>query len=210
MPALKKMEAEMPFGYWWEFGGESESANKANTALATFLPHALAMMVLLMVWQFNSFAKPFIIFFTIPITFIGSILGLLATGVYMGFMATLGFLSLAGIIINNAIVLLDSFQNEIDEGATSFDAIMTASVTRFQPVMMTTLTTVLGLLPLMIPPDPLFNAMAVVISFGIGMGTLLTLLIVPALYAILFRVPIPKAETSFVNTFTERQPLEQP
>ena len=193
MPTLKNLEDDMPFGYWWGFGGETESANKANTALGAFLPHALAAMVLLMVWQFNSFAKPFIIFFTIPITFIGSILGLLATGVYMGFMATLGFLSLAGIIINNAIVLLDSIQSEIDGGAKPFDSIMTASITRFQPVMMTTLTTVLGLLPLMIPPDPLFNAMAVVISFGIGMGTLLTLLIVPALYAILFRVSIPKA-----------------
>ena len=192
MPALQNLEATLPFGYGWEFGGETESANKANAALATFLPHALAAMLLLMVWQFNSFAKPFIIFFTIPVTFIGSILGLLVTGVYMGFMATLGFLSLAGIIINNAIVLLESIQNEIDAGASPFDAIMTASITRFQPVMMTTLTTVLGLLPLMIPPDPLFNAMAIVISFGIAIGTLLTLLIVPAMYAMLFRVAIPK------------------
>ena len=181
---------QLPEGWHWEWGGETESSDKANVALATYVPHALAAMVLLMVWQFNSFAKPAIIFASIPMTFIGSIVGLYLTGAYFGFMATLGFLSLAGIIINNAIVLLESIQGDIDGGRTPFDAVMHASVERFQPVMMTTLTTVLGLVPLMIPADPLFAGMAIVISFGVGFGTLLTLLAVPALYTLFFRVPI--------------------
>ena len=121
------------------------------------------------------------------------------TGVLVGATAVgpqggerLGFLSLAGIIINNAIVLLDSIQNEIDAGAAPFDAIITASLTRFKPVIMTTITTILGLISLMIPPDPLFFAMAVVISFGLAVGTVLTLIVVPVLYTLFFRVKVPK------------------
>ena len=112
----------------------------------------------------------------------------------MGFMAMLGFLSLAGIIINNAIVLLDQIQVEIDDGATPYDAVINASVSRFQPVMMTTLTTILGLLPLMIPPDPLFFAMAVVIAAGLSVGTILTLATVPVLYTLFHGVKIPRGD----------------
>ncbi len=195
LPALEEQVGALPPGYSWSWGGETESSDKANVALATYIPHALAAMILLMVWQFNSFAKPVIIFATIPMTFIGSIVGLYVTGAYFGFMATLGFLSLAGIIINNAIVLLESIQNDIDAGKGALDAVIHASVERFQPVMMTTLTTVLGLIPLMIPADPLFSGMAIVISFGVGLGTMLTLLAVPALYTLFFRVSIPKAST---------------
>ncbi len=190
-PALERLSSELPLGYSLQLDGETKDANDANQALAAFVPHALAAMVVILVWQFNSFLKPAIVFITIPITFIGAIAGLWLTDSYLGFMATLGFLSLAGIIINNAIVLLETIQSEIDSGETPYDAVVFASVSRFQPVMMTTLTTVLGLIPLMVPADPLFSAMAVVISFGIGFGTLLTLLAVPALYALFFRVEFP-------------------
>ena len=135
-------------------------------------------------------------FITIPLSFIGAAIGLLATGAYMGFMAMLGFLSLAGIIINNAIVLLDQIQVEIDQGATPYDAVITASVSRFQPVMMTTLTTILGLLPLMIPPDPLFFAMAVVIAAGLSVGTILTLATVPVLYTLFHSVKLPPRQVA--------------
>ena len=188
---LEALRAELPPGYRVEKDGETKDADDANAALGAYVPHALAAMVIILVWQFNSFLKPIIVFTTIPITFIGAIGGLWITGAYLGFMAILGFLSLAGIIINNAIVLLETTQSEIDSGASPFDAVIGASISRFQPVMMTTLTTVLGLIPLMVPPDPLFAGMAIVISFGIGVGTLLTLLIVPSLYAILYRVPMP-------------------
>jgi multidrug efflux pump subunit AcrB len=113
---------------------------------------------------------------------------MLLTGAFFGFMAILGFLSLAGIIINNAIVLLDSIQNEIDAGAKPYDAVLTACLTRFKPVLMTTLTTILGLVSLMIPPDPMFFAMGVVISFGLAAGSLLTLVVVPVLYSLFFKV----------------------
>jgi len=149
-------------------------------------------MFLLMVWQFNSYAKPVIIFITIPLVLIGAAPGMLITGAFFGFMGILGFLSLAGIIINNAIVLLDSMQNEIDVGAAPYDAVMTASLTRFKPVLMTTATTILGLVSLMYPADPMFFAMAIVISFGLAAGTVLTLALVPVLYTQFFRVKIPR------------------
>ncbi|MEE9569703.1 MAG: efflux RND transporter permease subunit, partial [Candidatus Binatia bacterium] len=187
-PALDKIMQDLLPGYFWEWGGESESAAKAQNALAIFIPHALAAMILLMVWQFNSYAKPAIIFITIPLVLIGAAPGMLLTGAFFGFMAILGFLSLAGIIINNAIVLLDSIQNEIDGGAKPYDAVLTACLTRFKPVLMTTLTTILGLVSLMIPPDPMFFAMGVVISFGLAAGSLLTLVLVPVLYTMFFKV----------------------
>jgi multidrug efflux pump subunit AcrB len=183
---------DLPPGYFWEWGGESENSAKAQNALAMFIPYALGAMILLMVWQFNSYAKPAIIFITIPLVLIGAAPGMLITGAFFGFMAILGFLSLAGIIINNAIVLLDSIQNEIDGGAKPYDAVLTACLTRFKPVFMTTLTTILGLVSLLLPPDPMFFAMAVVICFGLGAGTLLTLVMVPVLYSLFFRVKAPE------------------
>ncbi len=190
-PAIDELEAELPAGYSIEFGGEPEDAAKGQAALMEFVPHCLALIVLILVWQFNSFAKPIIIFITIPLSFIGAALGLLATGAFLGFMAMLGFLSLAGIIINNAIVLLDQIKVEIEGGATPYDAVINASVSRLQPVMMTTLTTILGLLPLMIPADPLFFAMAVVMAAGMSLGTILTLATVPVLYTLFHGVKIP-------------------
>ncbi len=191
MPAMQQIEAELPLGYSWVFGGETEDAAEANAALVEFLPHAIMAMVLLLVWQFNSFLKPAIIFITIPLAFIGAAIGLKLGGGFLGFMAILGFLSLGGIIINNAIVLLDQIKVELDAGADGYQALINASVARFQPVMLTTLTTILGLLPLMLPPDPLFFDMAMAIAAGLSLGTLLTLLTVPVLYAILFRVQVP-------------------
>jgi multidrug efflux pump subunit AcrB len=193
-PALDKIMQDLPPGYFWEWGGESENSAKAQNALAIFIPHALGAMILLMVWQFNSYAKPAIIFITIPLVLIGAAPGMLLTKAFFGFMAILGFLSLAGIIINNAIVLMDSIQNEIDAGAEPYDAVLKACTTRFKPVLMTTLTTILGLVSLMIPPDPMFFAMAVVICFGLGAGTLLTLVLVPVLYSLFFKVKARKVE----------------
>ncbi|MEJ2428649.1 MAG: efflux RND transporter permease subunit [Deltaproteobacteria bacterium] len=195
-PALNKIMKDLPPGSFWEWGGESENSAKAQKALAAFIPYALGAMILLMVWQFNSYAKPAIIFITIPLVLIGAAPGLLITGAFFGFMAILGFLSLAGIIINNAIVLLDSMQNEIDGGAKPYHAVLTACLTRFKPVLMTTLTTILGLVSLMIPPDPMFFAMAVVISFGLAAGTLLTLVVVPVLYSLFFKVKAERGDAT--------------
>ena len=185
---------DLPPGYRWEIGGELENAAEAQANLFANMPMAFALIVLLLVWQFNSFRRPLIILLTIPLTFIGAVIGLLAMNAAFSFMVILGLLSLAGIIINNGIVLLDRIDIELEAGRDPYDAVVTAAVARFRPIVMTTMTTILGLLPLIVSADPLFYGMATVIAFGLAVGTVLTLLIVPIFYTLLFRVPIPKAE----------------
>jgi multidrug efflux pump subunit AcrB len=136
----------------------------------------------LLVAQFNSFRKASVIALTIPLSFIGAVLGLFLMQAPFGFMVTLGLYSLAGIIINNAIVLIDRITIESASGKPPYQAVIDACLTRLRPITMTTITTIMGLLPLIISQDPLFYGMANVIAFGLGVGTLLTLAVVPVLY----------------------------
>ncbi|MDJ0851397.1 MAG: efflux RND transporter permease subunit [Myxococcota bacterium] len=190
-PALD--EIEVPPGYRVEHGGELEASSEANTALFSSVPLCGAAIALLLVWQFNSVRRPLIIFLTIPLALIGAVAGLLLTGAPFGFMATLGLLSLAGIIINNAIVLIDRIDFEIAAGEDPHRAIVHSSMKRLRPILMTTLTTIFGLMPLMLFGGELWYGMAVVIAAGLGGGTVLTLGVVPVLYALLFRVAPPAA-----------------
>jgi multidrug efflux pump subunit AcrB len=189
MPAIEALD--LPPGYRWELGGELENAEEAQANLAANFPLAGFLIVVLLIWQFNSFRRAGIILLTIPMAFLGSVLGLLATGAPFGFMTLLGLLSLAGIIINNGIVLIDSIEAERRAGAEPYAAIISAAVSRFRPILMTTITTILGLMPLIVWQDPLFYSMAIVISFGMALGTVLTLGVVPVIYTLFFRVPIP-------------------
>ena len=105
----------------------------------------------------------------------------------------LGLLSLAGVIINNGIVLIDKIDSERAEGREPYDAVVSAAISRFRPILMTTITTVLGVMPLIVSRDPLFYAMALIIGFGLVVGTVLTLGVVPVLYTLLLRVSIPRS-----------------
>ncbi len=189
VPALESLD--LPPGYRWEMGGELENAEIAQGHLFANFPIAGFLIVTLLVWQFNSYRRAAIILLTIPMSFVGAVLGLLITGVPFGFMTILGLLSLAGIIINNGIVMIDSVEAEREAGADAYTAIVTAAVSRFRPIMMTTITTVLGLAPLIIWQDPLFMSMAIVISFGLAIGTLLTLGVVPVIYSLFLGVKAP-------------------
>ncbi len=189
VPALESLN--LPPGYRWEMGGELENAEIAQGHLFANFPIAGFLIVTLLVWQFNSYRRAAIILLTIPMSFVGAVLGLLITGVPFGFMTILGLLSLAGIIINNGIVMIDSVEAEREAGADAYTAIVTAAVSRFRPIMMTTITTVLGLAPLIIWQDPLFMSMAIVISFGLAIGTLLPLGVVPVIYSLFLRVKAP-------------------
>jgi multidrug efflux pump subunit AcrB len=188
-PAIDSLD--LPQGYKWELGGELEQSVKAQGYLATNMPFAAAGIIFLLVWQFNSFRRAAIILLTIPLTFIGAIIGLIVMNSVFGFMVILGLLSLAGIIINNGIVLIDRIDVEVSEGREPYDAIIAACLARFQPILMTTVTTILGLLSLIISVDALFYGMAVVIAFGLGVATVFTLGVVPVLYAMFFRVKNP-------------------
>ena len=192
-PALDAIE--LPPGYRFEQGGELEKSREANSALFANLPLCFGIIVLLLVWQFDSVRRPLIIFLTIPLTLIGAVLGLLVTRAPFGFMETLGMLSLAGIVINNAIVLIDRIDLEVREGTPPYDAIVSSAVRRLRPIVMTTLTTMVGLLPLMLFGGELWFGMAVVISAGLGGGTLLTLGVVPVLYSLFFDARPPAGAT---------------
>jgi multidrug efflux pump subunit AcrB len=183
---------DLPPGYHWEMGGELEQSAKAQRYLFASMPLAAAGIIFLLVWQFNSYRKAGIILLTIPLTFIGATIGLIVMNAVFGFMVILGLISLAGIIINNGIVLIDRIDIEISEGREPYDAIIAACLARLRPILMTTVTTILGLMTLIVSVDPLFYGMAVAIAFGLGVATIFTLGVVPVLYALLFRVKNPK------------------
>ena len=190
-PTLESLE--LPAGHRWEVGGEIEDQEEANENLFGLLPLALAGIVILLVGQFNSFRKGGIILATIPLILIGGTLGLVIMGAPFGFMVILGFFSLAGILINNGIVLIDRIQVEERAGRDPLDAVIVACLARLRPILMTTLTTVLGLVPLILFGGALFYGMASVIAFGLIIGTVFTLGFVPVLYSLFFRIPTSNA-----------------
>lgn len=193
-PALEALD--LPDGYRFEIGGEIADQAEANSNLFGILPLALAGIVILIVGQFNSFRKGGIILATIPLMLIGGTLGLIVMNAPYGFMVLLGFFSLAGILINNGIVLIDRIQIEEAAGREPLDAVVTACLARLRPILMTTLTTVLGLVPLILFGGALFYGMASVIAFGLIVATLFTLGFVPAMYTLLFRIPTRDASSS--------------
>jgi len=186
--------------YWWEVGGEIESQAETMPKLFKWLPHCVFLIVVLLIWQFNSFRRTFIILFTLPLAFTGAFVGLVGFGAPFDFFGILGLLSLAGIIINNGIVLIDRIDIEQNAGRDPYDAVVEATVSRFRPICMTTITTILGVMPLIISHDPVFYSLAIIIAAGLAFGTVLTLGVVPVLYSVLFRVPYPNTTPTAVQT----------
>ena len=188
-PWLKESAPHWPFSFRYELGGDAESSQKGNQSIADKLPIAFFIIMFLLVAQFNSIRKSIIILTTIPLGLIGVTAGLLIGKSFFGFMTLLGIISLAGIVINNAIVLLERIQLEINElGLVPYEAIISAAQKRFRPILLTTATTVLGLLPLYFGGGEMWEPMAIAIMAGLLFSTLLTLGVVPVLYALLFRV----------------------
>jgi multidrug efflux pump subunit AcrB len=189
LPWMESQARGWPRNYWYEIGGEFETSGDANAAIAAKLPIAFMLILLLLVAQFNNVRKPLMIFLTIPLGLIGVTYGLLIAQSIFGFFTILGLISLSGIVINNAIVLLDRIDIEINQnGLTPDQAVISACKQRLRPILLTTATTIGGMLPLWVSHDPMFETMAVSIMFGLLFATLLTLLFIPVLYSILFRV----------------------
>ena len=188
-PWLEKASQDWPLGFYFEFGGELESSGASSQSIAEKLPIAVFIIVILLVMQFNSLRKPFIILSTIPLGIIGVIWGLIITNSFFGFMTLLGIISLAGIVINNAIVLLERIKFEIDvNGLPAQQAIIEAAQRRMRPILLTTATTVFGLIPLYLGGGEMWEPMAVGIMAGLIFSTLLTLGFIPVLYALLYGV----------------------
>ena len=173
-------------GYFMAWGGEAEDSSDATAQLAANIPLYFGMMILVVIFLFNSFRQPLIIWLTVPLSLIGVTAGLLLLNQPFGFMALLGLMSLSGMLIKNAIVLIDQIDLNIKQGMDRFEAVVESGVSRMQPVMMAALTTMMGMIPLF--QDAFFIAMAVTIVFGLGFATLLTLIFVPVLYATFFKI----------------------
>ncbi len=186
---LKEESKTWDIGYKYALGGEIESSGEANASIGEKMPIAFFIIILLLVFQFNSVRLSVIVLTTIPLGLIGVVFGLIVARSYFGFMTLLGVISLAGIVINNAIVLLDRIRIEIrDFGLEPARAVIEASQKRLRPILLTTATTVGGLIPLWLGGGPMWEPMAIAIIFGLLFSTVLTLGVVPVLYSIFYRV----------------------
>lgn len=176
----------LPDGYYLEWDGEYGSSKESNDNLASTIPMGLMAMVLIVVVLFGAIRQPIVIWLVVPLSLIGVVIGLVTTQIPLEFMGILGLLSLSGLLIKNAIVLVDQMDVEIRDGKPRYTAILDSATSRVRPVMMGTLTTVLGVIPLFF--DAFFQSMSVVLVFGLLFATLLTLLVIPVLYAIFFGI----------------------
>jgi multidrug efflux pump subunit AcrB len=201
-------EIPLPPGYSMEWGGEHEDSTRAKGALAGTLPMFLLAMVLIVVCLFNSLRITAIIWLTVPLALIGVVIGLLTFNQPFGFMALLGALSLSGMLIKNAIVLIDEINTQLKSGKVPWDSVVDASVSRVRPVLMAVLTTVFGLIPLTM--DVFFGAMAVTIIVGLLFASVLTLIVVPVLYVIFFRFEDTAAPAPPVPSSAEAESSSPP
>lgn len=176
----------LPDGYRLEWGGEYESSTDAQTSLFQGLPLGYLGMFVVVILLFGRVRQPLVIWSVVPMSIIGVTIGLLGTGVAFGFMALLGMISLTGMLLKNSIVLVDEIDVRIADGQPRYSAVLEASVSRARPVVLASLTTILGMAPLVF--DAFFIGMAVTIMAGLAFATLLTLVAVPSIYALLFDI----------------------
>jgi len=182
MPAIDTIT--LPEGYAYKWQGGYRASSQSTKYLFGSLPWAIVMMIAILIMLFRDFRKPAIIFLCLPLAMIGIVLGMLLTGKDFGFVAIVGALGLIGMMIKNGVVLLDEITLQIGSGKEPEAALLDSSSSRFRPVMMAALTTILGMIPLL--SDDLFGAMAVTIMFGLLVGTVITLVFIPVLYALFF------------------------
>jgi multidrug efflux pump subunit AcrB len=181
----------LPAGYHLEWGGEFEDSRNAQAGLVQSLPVGLLLMVITSIFLFGRLRQPAIIWATVPLAIVGITAGLLSTGGAFDFMSLLGALSLVGLLIKNAIVLIDEIDQQIADDKEPYLAILDSSVSRMRPVMLAAATTILGLIPLL--ADVFFVNMSVTIMAGLGFASVLTLTVVPTLYALFFGIRKPEA-----------------
>lgn len=176
----------LPEGYTLTWEGEKKASDQSMKYLFDAFPICIVMMILILVMLFKDYKKPAVIFCCIPLVVIGVIPVVLLTGKPFGFVAIVGVLGLIGMMIKNGIVLMDEIGLQISQGIAPRTALIQSSKSRLLPVMMASLTTILGMIPLV--PDALFGSLAVTIMGGLFVGTLITLIFIPILYSLFFKV----------------------
>jgi len=191
-PVLAKIRAS---GVDVKLGGEIEENASANEAILQLLPACLIAMFLLFIWQFESVRKSLIVFASIPFVTIGAALALKLSGTTLTFVGTLGLLALAGIIVNNGVLLLDAIEECRSKGLPGAKAIEEACAKRLRPIVMTNLVCTLGLVPLWLFGGIVWTSLTVVMMGGLALGSVITLGLIPSLYAAFYRVSAPSAQT---------------
>ncbi len=186
---VEQVEAiELPEGYSLQWDGEYSAKSSSMKYLFANLPLAIILMIGILIMLFKDYRKPLIILICVPLLFVGAVLGVLISGKAFGFVAICGILGLIGMMIKNGVVLMDEINLQISEGKKPFDALLDSSAIRFRPVMMASLTTILGMIPLL--PDDMFGSLAATIMGGLLIGTVITLVFIPILYSVLFKIKI--------------------
>jgi multidrug efflux pump subunit AcrB len=193
---LQFEKIKLPPGYTLTWDGEYKSSKESADALKPGLFPAVIIMLLIIVMLFNSYRPPFIIIAVIPFAMIGITFGLLITGVPFGFIALLGAMSLSGMMIKNSVVLLDQVNINRASGMNPYEAVIEAGLSRLSPVVNAAVTTILGVIPLL--QDIFWVSLAVTIMFGLTVGTILTMLLAPVFYCILYRIN-PKKKQQNIN-----------
>lgn len=186
---VEQIEAiELPEGYSLEWQGEAKASGSASNSLFMYFPIAIILMIAILIMLFKDYKKPLIIFCCLPLLLVGVVFGMLISGKMFGFVAIVGVLGLIGMIIKNGIILMDEVTLQLKQGVEPMKALLDSSSSRFRPVMMASMTTILGMIPLL--SDDLFGPLAVTIMSGLLVGSLITLLIIPILYSLFFRIKI--------------------
>jgi multidrug efflux pump subunit AcrB len=179
---------ELPVGYDVRWVGESQLKKDGLNGIMSYMPLAFGIILLVLLLLFNDYPRPLIVILCLPMSIIGIVPGLLLTGQPFSFIAIVGVIGLAGMLIKNAIVLLDEIQIRLKSGTSPYQAVIDSTISRVRPVAMASLTTILGMIPLL--TDPMYASMAVAIISGLLVGTLITLIFVPLLYSVFFKVKI--------------------
>jgi multidrug efflux pump subunit AcrB len=189
-PQIEAFNATLAPGHYTEFDGLLNEINATNSALGATMPLIFSIFLIILVLQFNGFKRPAILLLTLPFVVIGAAAGLYLMQATFGFMVILGLFALVGILINNSIVLVDRMDIELrDVDRDPAMAVISACQRRLWPILMSTITTVIGLLPLIIAKDILFFGMASALAFGLGIGTLfISLGLTPVLYCLFFGI----------------------
>ncbi len=191
-PAVEKLNASLPRAYRIEAGGTVEESAQSQASVFAKVPLMLFLMLLFLMAQLHSFSRLVLVLSIVPMGLIGIVAALLISGRSLGFVAILGILALMGMIARNAVILIEQIETERAEGRETWDAVVQGTLSRFRPIMLTAISTVLGFIP--IAPTVFWGPMAFAIMGGLFVATMLTLIVLPALYVAWFRVKEPARE----------------
>ncbi len=189
VPAVEKLNESLPRGYRIEAGGTVEESAQSQASVFVKVPLMLFLMLLFLMAQLHSFSRLVMVLSIVPMGLIGIVAALLISGRPLGFVAILGILALMGMIARNAVILIEQIETERAEGRQTWDAVVQGTLSRFRPIMLTAISTVLGFIP--IAPTVFWGPMAFAIMGGLFVATMLTLIVLPALYVAWFRVKEP-------------------